>query len=301
MLVIDDLHWAEPPMLDLVEHVADWSRSAPIFLLCIARPELLDVRPGWAGGKLNATSVLLEPLPARGGGARERPSRGRRPRRGDAGADSLDGGGEPTLPRGDGAARTRRRGSVDVPPTIQALMQARLDTLERGRAHRDRPRRGRRASVSPRRGHGARARDAGVDVTGRSAVARAQGARPSRSDADPGRRGLPLQAPPDPRHRLRVAPEGRPGGAARALRRLARKRTPASRAGRDRRLPPRAGRALSSGARRRRPRAAELGHGPRSGSAPRVWPPSIEPTFTRRGTFSHVRSHSWTRGRCGGI
>ena len=62
VLLVDDLHWAEPPMLDLVEHIADWSRGVPILLLCLARPELLDVRPGWAGGKLNATSVLLEPL-----------------------------------------------------------------------------------------------------------------------------------------------------------------------------------------------------------------------------------------------
>ncbi|MFD2093625.1 ATP-binding protein [Blastococcus deserti] len=62
VVVIDDLHWAEPTLLDLVEHVADWSREAPILLLCLARPELLDVRPGWGGGKLNATSILLEPL-----------------------------------------------------------------------------------------------------------------------------------------------------------------------------------------------------------------------------------------------
>ena len=53
-----------PPMLDLIEHIADWSRDVPILLLCIARPELLDRRPGWGGGKLNATSVLLEPLVA---------------------------------------------------------------------------------------------------------------------------------------------------------------------------------------------------------------------------------------------
>ena len=62
VLVLDDLHWAEPTFLDLVEHVADWSRDAPILLLCIARAELLDVRPAWSGGKLNATTVLLEPL-----------------------------------------------------------------------------------------------------------------------------------------------------------------------------------------------------------------------------------------------
>jgi class 3 adenylate cyclase len=60
--VIDDLHWAEPTMLDLIEHIADWSREAPILLLAIARPELLDARPQWAGGKLNATTILLEPL-----------------------------------------------------------------------------------------------------------------------------------------------------------------------------------------------------------------------------------------------
>ena len=45
--------------IPLVEHVADLSRNAPIFFLCVARTELLDLRPGWGGGKLNATSLLL--------------------------------------------------------------------------------------------------------------------------------------------------------------------------------------------------------------------------------------------------
>ncbi|HEX8930000.1 MAG TPA: AAA family ATPase, partial [Actinomycetota bacterium] len=62
VVVLDDLHWAEPTLLDLVEHVADSARAAPILLVAIARPELLEQRPGWAGGKLNATTVLLEPL-----------------------------------------------------------------------------------------------------------------------------------------------------------------------------------------------------------------------------------------------
>ena len=62
--MIDDLQWAEPVFVDLVEHVADLSRDAPIFLLCVARTELLDERPDWGGGKLNATSLLLEPLGA---------------------------------------------------------------------------------------------------------------------------------------------------------------------------------------------------------------------------------------------
>jgi predicted ATPase len=62
IVIFDDLHWAEPTFLDLVEHIGDWSRDAPILLACVARPEFLDARPQWAGGKLNAASVLLEPL-----------------------------------------------------------------------------------------------------------------------------------------------------------------------------------------------------------------------------------------------
>jgi predicted ATPase/class 3 adenylate cyclase len=64
VVLLDDLHWAEPTLLDLVEHVADWSREAPILLCCLARPELLDARPGWGGGKFNASSLLLQPLGA---------------------------------------------------------------------------------------------------------------------------------------------------------------------------------------------------------------------------------------------
>ncbi|MDP9286286.1 MAG: adenylate/guanylate cyclase domain-containing protein, partial [Actinomycetota bacterium] len=131
VVVFDDLHWAEPTFLDLVEHVSDLSRGTPIFLLCIARPELLDLRPTWGGGKMNATSILLEPLPA-----------------GDAdqlvenlleGAE-LDGPTrERILAAADGnplfveemiaMVREDGDGAVAVPPTIQALLQARLDRL----------------------------------------------------------------------------------------------------------------------------------------------------------------------------
>ena len=62
ILLFDDLHWAEPTLLDLIEDLTDWSRGSPILVLCVARPELLDDRPTWAGGKLNATTFLLEPL-----------------------------------------------------------------------------------------------------------------------------------------------------------------------------------------------------------------------------------------------
>ena len=62
VVVIDDLQWAEPTLMDLIDYVADWTQDAPLLLLCMARPELLDQRPAWAGGKFNATSILLEPL-----------------------------------------------------------------------------------------------------------------------------------------------------------------------------------------------------------------------------------------------
>jgi len=64
VLVFDDIHWGEPTFLDLIEHLADWTREAAVLVLCLARPELLEVRPAWGGGKMNATSILLEPLPA---------------------------------------------------------------------------------------------------------------------------------------------------------------------------------------------------------------------------------------------
>jgi class 3 adenylate cyclase/tetratricopeptide (TPR) repeat protein len=61
ILLFEDIHWAEPPLLDLIEHLADWVR-APVLILCLARPELLDTRPGWGGGRVRSTAIELEPL-----------------------------------------------------------------------------------------------------------------------------------------------------------------------------------------------------------------------------------------------
>jgi class 3 adenylate cyclase len=133
VLVLDDLQWAQPPMFDLVEHLVDWVRDTPMLLLCIARPELLDARPGWGGGKLNATSILLEPLPQADATAL---------------ADSLLADLDLTaeartriIDRADGnplfleemAGLVRDLPAIDgelhVPPTIHAVLQARLDAL----------------------------------------------------------------------------------------------------------------------------------------------------------------------------
>ena len=62
VVILDDIHWGEPALLELVEHIAEWSRDVPILLVCMARPELLDLRPTWGGGKLNASTISLEPL-----------------------------------------------------------------------------------------------------------------------------------------------------------------------------------------------------------------------------------------------
>ena len=132
VIVLDDLHWGEPALLDLIEHIADFSRGAAILIVCLARPELLEHRPGWDGAQRNAATVRLEPLEP------------------DETAALID----QLLPVGaDADARLRERvqsaaggnplfveemlalisesGSREmvVPPTIQALLAARLDQL----------------------------------------------------------------------------------------------------------------------------------------------------------------------------
>ena len=62
VLVFEDLHWADDGLLDFVDYLADWAVTVPLLIVCTARPELLDRRPGWGGGKRNATSVALSPL-----------------------------------------------------------------------------------------------------------------------------------------------------------------------------------------------------------------------------------------------
>jgi DNA-binding SARP family transcriptional activator/class 3 adenylate cyclase len=127
ILHVDDLQWAEPMLLDLLEHVVDLSRGAPIEVLCTARPELFDDRPTWAGGKLNATTLLLEPLSTSdsealldllgnglGSDVRERI------------VDASEGN---PLFLEEMAALARERQGTAVPATIHALIAARLERL----------------------------------------------------------------------------------------------------------------------------------------------------------------------------
>jgi len=62
VMVFEDIHWAEEPLLELIDHLAQWVRERALLVLCLARPELLDVRPGWGGGRIRSTAIELEPL-----------------------------------------------------------------------------------------------------------------------------------------------------------------------------------------------------------------------------------------------
>jgi class 3 adenylate cyclase/tetratricopeptide (TPR) repeat protein len=128
VLVVEDVHWAEPTLLDLIEHLAEWTRNAPLLLLCLARPELFEDRPGWGG-----QAISLEPLS-------EAES--------DQLIEELFGGSQL-----EDATRLRIRELADgnplfveqllamlaeggdpehVPPTMHALLAARLDALPDG-------------------------------------------------------------------------------------------------------------------------------------------------------------------------
>ena len=129
VVFFDDIQWGEETFLDLVDHIADLSRGVPLLLLCVARPELLEKRSGWGGGKLNATTVLLEPLtaaecveliePLDGGvDAEHRASASSRP---------------PTAIRSSSRRWSRlpaRRAATSESRAVQALLQARLDLLD---------------------------------------------------------------------------------------------------------------------------------------------------------------------------
>src|SRR5512133_2859126 len=134
ILVFEDIHWAEEPLLELIEHMTEWVRDGALMILCLARAELLDVRSNWGGGRVRATAIELEPL-------------------GDADGETLiDALNE------DGAisAKTRRalldktggnplfldevmlavndcgeeEAAARIPDTVQALIAARIDRLQ---------------------------------------------------------------------------------------------------------------------------------------------------------------------------
>ena len=133
VVVLEDAHWADPSMLDLVEYLESWISDAPVLVLCLARPSLLEERPGWERG---SQTVDLEPLSAEE--AAELVSRLT------AEADLSDTLQERIVTVAEGNALFLEQlhayltGDVaasdveSVPPTVEALVASRLDTLEAG-------------------------------------------------------------------------------------------------------------------------------------------------------------------------
>jgi DNA-binding SARP family transcriptional activator/tetratricopeptide (TPR) repeat protein len=134
LVILDDLHWAEPTFLDLVETLAAQAEDAPVLLLCLARPEILEQRPAWPAGARRTVSIQLEPLAD------------------DDAATLLDALAEVPPPAWgrkqllEAAAGNplfleqlvaslsdqRRADGLPLPPTIQALLAARLERLGPG-------------------------------------------------------------------------------------------------------------------------------------------------------------------------
>jgi class 3 adenylate cyclase/tetratricopeptide (TPR) repeat protein/ribosomal protein L40E len=143
VLAIDDIHWADEGMLDLLDHLARWVRG-PLLLVCLARDELLERRPGWGGGRRNATSISLEPLTAdetRELVAALMPNslgEGRNGRRANGGGELVPqvadrSGGNPLFAE-EMVNRLLEEDTVEaeaLPSTVQSLLAARLDSLER--------------------------------------------------------------------------------------------------------------------------------------------------------------------------
>jgi len=143
VLVFEDMQWADSSLLDFVEHLLEWSRGRPIYVVTLARPELAERRPGWGAGHRNFTSLYLEPLPEP---AMEQLLAGLVP-------DLPEGLRRRILERAEGvplyavetvrmlldrgvlveeASAYRVRGEIgelDVPETLHALVAARLDGL----------------------------------------------------------------------------------------------------------------------------------------------------------------------------
>jgi len=145
ILAFEDLHWGDAELLDLIEYVGQWASGVPLLVLCLTRPELLEERPAWGGGKRNYTSLFLDPLTNEHTGQllQELLETTKVP---DVVSDAvtvaegnpffveeilrmlLDAG---ALQRRDGAWESAGPFVQSVPDTIQGVITARLDRLSR--------------------------------------------------------------------------------------------------------------------------------------------------------------------------
>ncbi|MEP6909913.1 MAG: AAA family ATPase, partial [Actinomycetota bacterium] len=128
----DDLQWAEPTLLDLIEYLVGWSREAPILFVCLARPELLERHPTWLTVTPGATSITLQPLSEQDAESLIESLRGEASISPDVLARITEAAeGNPLFAEQMLAMVANDEApSGEMPPSIHALLAARLDRLE---------------------------------------------------------------------------------------------------------------------------------------------------------------------------
>ena len=135
VIVLEDLHWADEGLLDFVDHLVDWATGIPILVVATARPELLTRRPGWSGGKGNATTISLSPLTGQETATLLHGLLEQTLLPADVQAALLDRAGGNPLYAEEFARIALERGALGtgelpLPESIQGLISARLDTLD---------------------------------------------------------------------------------------------------------------------------------------------------------------------------
>jgi predicted ATPase/class 3 adenylate cyclase len=130
VLVFEDMHWADEVLLDFIDHLLDWAAAVPILVVCTARPELLERRPAWGGGKPNALTISLPPL------SNEDTARlvSQLLERALLPAETQQklltrAGGNPLYAEQFVRMFQEGAGEIDLPDTVQGVIAARLDTL----------------------------------------------------------------------------------------------------------------------------------------------------------------------------
>lgn len=132
VLVFEDLHWADDGLLDFLDELVDWLRDVPLLLIGTARPELLERRPAWGGGKANATTISLQPLGDEEtarliSAVLERPLQPADEQR-----TLLDrAGGNPLFAEQYVRMLSERGTTGELPESVQGVIAARLDALPR--------------------------------------------------------------------------------------------------------------------------------------------------------------------------
>ena len=215
-VLFDDIQWGEEGFLDVVEHVALLSVGSPILLICLARPELQDLRPDWPN------VVRLEPLEPVEAARLIGDHLGERQLEEEMRQRIVSASGGNPLFVEEMVAMLDEMGGTDVtvPPTIHALLAARLDQLDPGER-----RVLERGAVEGEIFHLGAVRalaDGEPSITARFTSLVRRGPRPPRADAGAGRRRVPLPPSAPARRRVRVAPEVDPRRPASKVRGVAR-------------------------------------------------------------------------------